>query len=124
MKPTWILKCFSGDDNKTRREAVRRKTAQYLMKAEDLYNQYLSAEVTNNKRWVSEHPRIDVDPRSAHLRGAEEELKNYKVLGLIDSVLLVLDSVSYQTFIIKVSLGVVPWHKLCFSKLPEICLCC
>ncbi|XP_071785970.1 ribosomal protein S6 kinase delta-1-like [Asterias amurensis] len=97
-----LLKGVIGDDNKTRREAVRRKTAQYLMKAEDLYNQYLSAEVTNYKRWESEHPCIDVDPRSAHLRGSEEELKNYKVLGLIDSVLLVLDSISYQTFIIKV----------------------
>ena len=63
----------------------------------------------------SEHPCIDVDPRSAHLRGSEEELKNYKVLGLIDSVLLVLDSISYQTFIIKVRLRVVPWHELCFA---------
>ncbi|XP_038074730.1 ribosomal protein S6 kinase delta-1-like isoform X1 [Patiria miniata] len=99
-----LLKGVIADDNKTRREAVRRKTAQYLMKAEDLYNKYLSADATNSKRWESEQPGIDVDPRSAHLRGPQEELKNYKVLGLIDSVLLVLDTVTYQTFVIKVLL--------------------
>ncbi|XP_022103150.1 ribosomal protein S6 kinase delta-1-like isoform X2 [Acanthaster planci] len=97
-----LLKGVIADDNKNRREAVRRKTAQYLMKAEDLYNKYLSADATNSKRWESEQPSIDVDPRSAHLRGSQEELKNYKVLGLIDSVLLVLDTVTYQTFVIKV----------------------
>ncbi len=47
---------------------------------------------------------VEFDSSSAHLKGPTEDLKNYKVLGIIDRVLLVLDMVSYQTYAIKVSL--------------------
>ena len=40
-----------GDSNKGRRDAVRRKTAQYLMKAEDLFNRHLSTEKVDERRW-------------------------------------------------------------------------
>ena len=46
----WQL-LFSGDSNKGRRDAVRRKTAQYLMKAEDLFNRHLSTEKVDERRW-------------------------------------------------------------------------
>ena len=46
-----ILAC-TADKNKSRRDAVRRKTAQYLMKAEDLYNRHLAKETSDEKRWV------------------------------------------------------------------------
>lgn len=35
------MNCFAGEKDAKRREAVRRKTAQYLLKAEALYNMYL-----------------------------------------------------------------------------------
>ena len=43
----------SGDDNKARREVVRRKTARYLLKAEDIYNTYLSSDksTSSTERW-------------------------------------------------------------------------
>jgi hypothetical protein len=41
-----IILTSKGDKNKARRDAVRRKTAQYLMKAEDLYNRHLNVPVT------------------------------------------------------------------------------
>jgi len=41
-----------GDGNKSRRDAVRRKTAQYLMKAEDLYNRHLAKEASDEHRWA------------------------------------------------------------------------
>ena len=40
------------DDNRSRREAVRRKTAQYLLKAEDLYNRHLATKGTDELRWA------------------------------------------------------------------------
>ena len=36
-----IIYCSAGEKDIKRREAVRRKTAQYLLKAEALYNTYL-----------------------------------------------------------------------------------
>ena len=47
--------CFlSGDDNAGRREVVRRKTARYLMKAEDIYNRHLvgaKGPAADDNRW-------------------------------------------------------------------------
>ena len=42
-----------GDENKARREVVRRKTARYLLKAEDIYNSYLASDKTaaSSERW-------------------------------------------------------------------------
>lgn len=41
--------CFAGEKDVKRREAVRRKTAQYLLKAEALYNTYLVASESPEK---------------------------------------------------------------------------
>jgi len=41
--------CFLGEKDVKRREAVRRKTAQYLLKAEALYNTYLVASESPEK---------------------------------------------------------------------------
>ncbi len=48
-----VRPCLSGDDNKGRREVVRRKTARYLMKAEDIYNTYLHGDkaAASGERW-------------------------------------------------------------------------
>lgn len=62
MTVTLMLFFETGETNKTRREAVRKKTAQYLMRAEDVYNNYLS-EMDNSKRW--EVRDVDVLSNSA-----------------------------------------------------------
>ena len=43
----------SGDDNLTRREVVRKKTAKYLLKAEKLYHLYLDSRErgVHGERW-------------------------------------------------------------------------
>ena len=44
----------SGDENKTRREVVRRKTARYLIKAEEIYSNHLAAQeaaTKDSQRW-------------------------------------------------------------------------
>ncbi|XP_033106614.1 ribosomal protein S6 kinase delta-1-like [Anneissia japonica] len=97
-----LLQGVVTDNNKARREAVRRKTAQYLMKAEDLYKKFLSAEAASANRWNSDKFHMEINHNSIHLRGSFDDLKNFKVIGIIDRVLLVLDMVSNQMFVIKV----------------------
>ncbi|XP_033733841.1 LOW QUALITY PROTEIN: ribosomal protein S6 kinase delta-1-like [Pecten maximus] len=99
-----LLQGVQGDKNKARRDAVRRKTAQYLIKAEDLYNRHLAKETLDHKRWAADgdlSPLSEVDPSLALLKGSTGELKNYKVLGTVDSVLLVMDRSTDDTYIMK-----------------------
>ncbi|KAL4238691.1 Ribosomal protein S6 kinase delta-1 [Mactra antiquata] len=99
-----LLQGVQGDTNKSRRDAVRRKTAQYLMKAEDLYNRHLAKEASDEHRWAIDStlsPSIDVDPALTFIRGPSSDLKKFKVLGTIDKVILVLDRSTEETFVIK-----------------------
>ena len=41
---------FAGEKDVKRREAVRRKTAQYLLKAEALYNAYLTTNESQDEK--------------------------------------------------------------------------
>ena len=44
--------CLTEDENAQRREVVRRKTARYLIKAEELYHKYLAdVEEQERNRW-------------------------------------------------------------------------
>ncbi|KAL3874775.1 hypothetical protein ACJMK2_037745 [Sinanodonta woodiana] len=100
-----LLQGVQGDKNKARRDAVRRKTAQYLIKAEDLYNKYLSKENQDERRWeVNSASSLlrEADPSLAFLQGSRSELKNFKVLGTIDKTLLVLDKSTDETYVMKV----------------------
>ncbi|KAK3592556.1 hypothetical protein CHS0354_005618 [Potamilus streckersoni] len=100
-----LLQGVQGDKNKSRRDAVRRKTAQYLIKAEDLYNKYLSKENQDERRWAVDSASsllIEADPSLAFLQGSQSELKNFKVLGTIDRTLLVLDKSTEETYVMKV----------------------
>ncbi|XP_074645904.1 ribosomal protein S6 kinase delta-1-like [Tubulanus polymorphus] len=99
-----LLEGVQSDMNKARREAVRRKTAQYLLKAEYLYNRYLAPDITDEKRWATDSrlsPSLENDKSISHLRGPISELRNYRVLGIIDKVMLVLDKSSNNTFVMK-----------------------
>ncbi|XP_045172329.2 ribosomal protein S6 kinase delta-1-like [Mercenaria mercenaria] len=99
-----LLHGVQGDSNKGRRDAVRRKTAQYLMKAEDLYNRHLAKEASDEQRWAMDtalSPSTEVDPSLTFVRGPASELKKYKVLGTIDKVILVLDKDTEETYVIK-----------------------
>lgn len=99
-----LLQGVQGDGNKTRREAVRRKTAQYLMKAEELYNRHLAKDSNDDRRWALDctlSPPMELDPTLAFLRAPLCELRNYKVLGTIDKVLLVLERGTNDTYVMK-----------------------
>ncbi|XP_049689511.1 ribosomal protein S6 kinase delta-1 isoform X3 [Accipiter gentilis] len=93
-----LLEGVQGESSPTRREAVKRKTAEYLMRAEKISSFY---------RKSSEDASVSMPPGSLssrpswNLRSPAEELKAFRVLGVIDKVLLVMDTRTQQTFILK-----------------------
>ncbi|KFQ14628.1 Ribosomal protein S6 kinase delta-1, partial [Leptosomus discolor] len=93
-----LLEGVQGESSPTRREAVKRKTAEYLMRAEKISSLYHKC---------SEDASISMPPGSLssrpswNLRSPAEELKAFRVLGVIDKVLLVMDTRTQQTFILK-----------------------
>ncbi|XP_064600740.1 uncharacterized protein LOC135466918 [Liolophura sinensis] len=101
-----LLQGVQGDTNKARREAVKRKTAKYLMRVEDLGKRYMT-----NESLMS--PDIEIDPSLAYLKGPPSELKNFKVLGTVGKVLLVLDRSTDSTYVIKTL------HKAVVTPVPK-----
>ncbi|CAH1792119.1 unnamed protein product [Owenia fusiformis] len=100
-----LLKGVQGDSNEARLDAVRKKTAQYLLKAESLYKTHIAKQEEDEKRWASNSsisPSVEIDPAVAHIQGPVSELRNYRVLGLIDKCMLTLDRSTQATFVLKV----------------------
>ncbi|KAM5202818.1 ribosomal protein S6 kinase delta-1 isoform 8-T11 [Hipposideros larvatus] len=86
-----------GESSPTRREAVKRRTAEYLMRAESLCSFYRKPQLDD----VSQPPGSLSSRPPWNLRSPAEELKAFRVLGVIDKVLLVMDTRTEQTFILK-----------------------
>ncbi|NXW77272.1 KS6C1 kinase, partial [Hirundo rustica] len=93
-----LLEGVQGESSPTRREAVKRKTAEYLMRAEKISCLYHK---TSEDASVSMPPGSLSSRPSWNLRSPAEELKTFRVLGVIDKVLLVMDTRTQQTFILK-----------------------
>nr|XP_053770489.1 ribosomal protein S6 kinase delta-1 isoform X3 [Desmodus rotundus] len=92
-----LLEGVQGESSPTRREAVKRRTAEYLMRAESLSSCYRKAQFDD----VSQPPGSLSSRPPWNLRSPAEELKAFRVLGVIDKVLLVMDTRTEQTFILK-----------------------
>ncbi|XP_070330025.1 ribosomal protein S6 kinase delta-1 isoform X3 [Odocoileus virginianus] len=86
-----------GESSPTRREAVKRRTAEYLMRAESLSSLCAKPQLDD----VSQPPGSLSSRPPWNLRSPAEELKAFRVLGVIDKVLLVMDTRTEQTFILK-----------------------
>ncbi|XP_042085150.1 ribosomal protein S6 kinase delta-1 isoform X7 [Ovis aries] len=86
-----------GESSPTRREAVKRRTAEYLMRAESLSSFCAKPQLDD----VSQPPGSLSSRPPWNLRSPAEELKAFRVLGVIDKVLLVMDTRTEQTFILK-----------------------
>uniref|UniRef100_A0A8D0HT52 Ribosomal protein S6 kinase C1 n=1 Tax=Sphenodon punctatus TaxID=8508 RepID=A0A8D0HT52_SPHPU len=94
-----LLEGVQGESSPTRREAVKRKTAEYLMRAEQISSLYCKSSSEDGS--VSGPPGSLSSRPSWNLRSPAEELKAFRVLGVIDKVLLVMDTRTQQTFILK-----------------------
>nr|XP_040134361.1 ribosomal protein S6 kinase delta-1 isoform X2 [Ictidomys tridecemlineatus] len=92
-----LLEGVQGESSPTRREAVKRRTAEYLMRAESISSLYGKPQLDD----ASQPPGSLSSRPPWNLRSPAEELKAFRVLGVIDKVLLVMDTRTEQTFILK-----------------------
>ncbi|XP_004853613.1 ribosomal protein S6 kinase delta-1 isoform X2 [Heterocephalus glaber] len=92
-----LLEGVQGESSPTRREAVKRRTAEYLTRVESLSGLHRGPQPGDGSQ-----PPGSLSSRPPwNLRSPAEELKAFRVLGVIDKVLLVMDTRTEQTFILK-----------------------
>lgn len=97
-----LLQGVQGEPSATRREAVKRKTAEYLMRAEQIFSQHLKSNMgQGSTQTVAMAAQCCPSASREMLHPSSEELRVYRVLGIIDKVLLVMDKRTQETLILK-----------------------
>ncbi|XP_028295641.1 ribosomal protein S6 kinase delta-1 isoform X2 [Gouania willdenowi] len=97
-----LLQGVQGEPSAARREAVKKKTAEYLMRAEQLSCQQLLSNMgQGSTQTVALGAQCCPSTSRGVLQSPSEELCVYRVLGVIDKVLLVMDKRTQETFILK-----------------------
>ncbi|XP_061098309.1 ribosomal protein S6 kinase delta-1 isoform X1 [Conger conger] len=96
-----LLQGVQGEPSPTRREAVKKKTAEYLMRAEQISSQYLKDAVEKGPVETAQTQGSQGSGPSRSQRDPAAELEAFRVLGVIDKVMLVLDKRTHETFILK-----------------------
>lgn len=94
-----LLEGVQGESSPTRREAVKKKTAEYLLRAERISSIYGNPSSEDGS--IPGPPGSVSSRPSWNLRSPAEELKAFRVLGVIDKVLLVQDTRTQETFVLK-----------------------
>ncbi|XP_066554137.1 ribosomal protein S6 kinase delta-1 [Amia ocellicauda] len=95
-----LLQGVQGEASPSRREAVKKKTAEYLMRAELISSQYLGATAEDGSTQSMPPGPLSSRP-SWNPSSPAEELKVFRVLGVIDKVLLVQDKSTRETYVLK-----------------------
>ncbi|XP_041131064.1 ribosomal protein S6 kinase-like 1 [Polyodon spathula] len=98
-----LLKGVQVDPNKERREAVKRKTTQYLKRAEEIFNLHLQGSLgsADSKSRSQGFSSLRFQPVRT-LSSPVEDLKMYKVTGVIDKVLMVQNPTTKEVFVVKI----------------------
>lgn len=97
-----LLQGVQGEPSATRREAVKKKTAEYLMRAEQISSQHLRSNMgQGSTQTVAFGAQCCPSTSRGGQQSPSEELRAYRVLGVIDKVLLVMDKRTQETFILK-----------------------
>ncbi|XP_049446530.1 ribosomal protein S6 kinase delta-1 [Epinephelus fuscoguttatus] len=97
-----LLQGVQGEPSPTRREAVKKKTAEYLMRAEQISSQHLGSNMgQGSTQTVALGAQCCPSTSRGGQQSSSEELRAYRVLGVIDKVLLVMDKRTQETFILK-----------------------
>ncbi|XP_062323445.1 ribosomal protein S6 kinase delta-1 [Osmerus eperlanus] len=97
-----LLQGVQGEASPTRREAVKRRTAEYLMRAEQISSQHLRSSMgQGSMQAVAMGQQCPTSTSRGREQSPAEELTAYRVLGVIDKVLLVMDKRTQETFILK-----------------------
>ncbi|XP_067389263.1 ribosomal protein S6 kinase-like 1 [Emydura macquarii macquarii] len=95
-----LLSGVQVDPNKERREAVKRKITQYLKRAEEIFNCHLQRTLGNESSTATGYSSLRFRPIRT-LSSAVENLRRWKVVGVIEKVQLVQDPATGGTFILK-----------------------
>ncbi|XP_074517826.1 ribosomal protein S6 kinase-like 1 [Sebastes fasciatus] len=95
-----LLNGVQLDPNKERREAVKRKTTQYLKRAEEIFNTHLQDNLGKGSSHLGGYSSLRFRP-IRHLSSPVEDLEMCKVVGVTDKVLIVQSMVNKETFVVK-----------------------
>ncbi|KAI3363745.1 hypothetical protein L3Q82_001359 [Scortum barcoo] len=97
-----LLQGVQGEPSPTRREAVKKKTAEYLMRAEQISSQHLRSNMgQGSPQTVALGAQCCPSTSRGGQQSPSEELRAYRVLGVIDKVLLVMDKRTQEMYILK-----------------------
>ncbi|CAJ1078031.1 ribosomal protein S6 kinase delta-1 isoform X1 [Xyrichtys novacula] len=97
-----LLQGVQGEHSPKRREAVKKKTAEYLMRAEQISSQHLRSNMgQGSTQTVALGAQCCASTSRGNQQSPSEELRAFRVLGVIDKVLLVMDKRTQETFILK-----------------------
>ncbi|XP_047200788.1 uncharacterized protein rps6kl1 [Girardinichthys multiradiatus] len=95
-----LLNGVQLDPNKDRREAVKRKTTQYLKRAEEIFITHLQDNLGKGGSHLGGYSSLRFRP-IRHLSSPVEDLEMCKVVGVSDKVLIVQSMVNKETFVVK-----------------------
>ncbi|KAF6716629.1 Ribosomal protein S6 kinase-like 1 [Oryzias melastigma] len=96
-----LLNGVQLDPNKERREAVKRKTTQYLKRAEEIFITHLQDNLGKGSCHLGGYSSLRFRP-IRHLSSPVEDLEMCKVVGVNDKVVLIVQSmVNKETFVVK-----------------------
>ncbi|KAJ8341529.1 hypothetical protein SKAU_G00338200 [Synaphobranchus kaupii] len=95
-----LLNGVQVDPNKERREAVKRKTTQYLKRAEEIFNSHLQGTLGSGTSLSGGYSSLRFRP-IRNLSSPVEDLKMCKVIGVVDKVLTVQSLNTKETFVVK-----------------------
>ncbi|XP_072221991.1 ribosomal protein S6 kinase-like 1 [Leuresthes tenuis] len=95
-----LLNGVQLDPNKERREAVKRKTTQYLKRAEEIFITHLQDNLGKGSSHLGGYSSLRFRP-IRHLSSPVEDLEMCKVVGVNDKVLIVQSMVNKEMFVVK-----------------------
>lgn len=95
-----LLNGVQLDPNKDRREAVKRKTTQYLKRAEEIFITHLQDNLGKGSSHLGGYSSLRFRP-IRHLSSPVEDLEMCKVVGVTDKVLIVQSMINKETFVVK-----------------------
>ncbi|CDQ79945.1 unnamed protein product [Oncorhynchus mykiss] len=95
-----LLNGVQVDPNKERREAVKRKTTQYLKRAEEIFISHLQDNLGKGNSHLGGYSSLRFRP-IRHLSSPVEDLEMCKVVGIIDKVLIVQSLITKENFVVK-----------------------
>ncbi|XP_017272169.1 ribosomal protein S6 kinase-like 1 [Kryptolebias marmoratus] len=95
-----LLNGVQLDPNKERREAVKRKTTQYLKRAEEIFITHLQDNLGKGGSHLGGYSSLRFRP-IRHLSSPVEDLEMCKVVGVSDKVLIVQSMINKETFVVK-----------------------